>query len=273
MNTTIAGVILTKNEEICVAKALASLQWCNEIIVLDSGSTDHTEKISRAFTNRFYQHIQKPPFLITEQRNWALSNCDITSEWVLFLDADEEVSSDLQARIITQISSSAPFNAYELAPRYWFFGKWLKRTQGFPIWHPRLLKRREVHLEGGVWECFTSSAVTGRIEIPYEHYAFCKGLDDWLERHQRYAKWDANKIIEKGKMTPSKPNTKEYIRNLSYTLWALRPPSRFLHKYLFNLGFLEGWRSLVFSLLMFFYELLVVIYVIQSKRLSKGLTL
>ena len=73
-------------------------------------------------------------------------------------------------------------------------GRWLKYTQGYPNWHPRLLKRGVVHFEGGVWEGFSAARSISRIHQPYEHYAFSKGIDDWLERHRRYADWEAERI-------------------------------------------------------------------------------
>lgn len=92
---TIAGVVLTLNEEQDLPRALMSLSWCDELIVVDSGSTDRTSKIAESFGALFIQHIQPPPFLITAQRNWVLASAGIVSDWVLFLDADEEVGSPL----------------------------------------------------------------------------------------------------------------------------------------------------------------------------------
>ena len=84
----IVAVILTKNEEINVERCMESLQFCKEVIVLDSGSTDRTEEIARSLGARFYTHVQPPPFRIAEQRNWVLDNHPFAGEWVLFIDAD-----------------------------------------------------------------------------------------------------------------------------------------------------------------------------------------
>ena len=151
---TIAGVVLTLNEEQDLPRALRSIEWCDELLVVDSGSTDRTSEVADQCGARFLQHLQSPPFLITEQRNWALDKAGLQSDWVLFLDADEEIGPELAETILSSINSSSELDAYELSPRYWFLGQWLKRTQGYPNWHPRLVKRGSVYFQGGVWKGF-----------------------------------------------------------------------------------------------------------------------
>lgn len=274
--STIACVILTLNESQDLPRSLRSISWCDELIVVDSGSKDSTYQVSQQYGARFLEHIQSSPFLITEQRNWALTSAGISSEWVLFLDADEEVSSELAHEIVSVIDSPTAFDAYELTPRYWFLGKWLKRTQGYPNWHPRLVRRGSAYFEGGVWESFEDGICVGRLRTPYEHYAFSKGLDDWLERHRRYANFDAQIIADHLlNRSPSLPLTKRwrYLRLVMSNLWFLRPPLRFAQKFILQFGILEGWQALIFSLLMSFYDLMVVIKVIELLRRNRGLSL
>lgn len=274
--STIAGVVLTLNEEHDLPRALSSLSWCDELLVVDSGSSDGTHDVAKASGARVLQRIQSPPFLITDQRNWALESAGLTSDWVLFIDADEEISITLQNHILSTINSASCFDAYELTPRYWFLGKWLKLTQGYPNWHPRLLKRGYSYFQGGVWESFASGTVVGRIKYPYEHYAFSKGLDDWIFRHLRYASWDAAQTIEYLETRSSfSLSTKRWrsIRIILSRFWFLRPPLRFLQKYFFQFGFLEGWQSLVFATMMFVFDFMTVIKVIEGLRKKKGLPL
>ena len=270
---TIAGVVLTLNEEQHLLRALRSLSWCDELLVVDSGSTDRTRQIAMQCGARFVQYIQEPPFLITNQRNWALDNAGLTSDWVLFLDADEEVNPNLAQTIRLRIHSSSSFTAYELTPRYWFLGKWLKFTQGFPNWHPRLLLRSEARFEGGVWESFSGNARVSRIPIPYEHYAFSKGLDDWIDRHQRYSSWDAQEINRYLQHSEFSTYRKASLRKLVAHVWPLKPVLRFVQKYIFQLGFLEGWQGLLFCLLISFYDFMTVIKIIQERRIKQGLPL
>jgi len=271
--SSIAAVVLTLNEEHNLSRALRSLAWCDELLVLDSGSIDSTEAVARQNNAKFIVHKQASPFQITEQRNWALDRCGLRSKWVLFIDADEEVSPVLADEIQKLISAPNRFNSYELTPRYWFLGKWLKRTQGFPNWHPRLLERDAVRFQGGVWESFSDTALTSRIHIPYEHFAFSKGIDDWLERHQRYSSWDAIEIDQYLSTKTLHSIRKRRLRAFTSYLWPLRPLLRFIQKYLFQFGFLEGWQALLYCLLICFYDLMTITKLIQLRRHRAGLPL
>ena len=272
---TIAGVVLTLNEERHLSRALKSLSWCDELLVVDSGSSDRTQLVADQYGARFVQNIQRAPFQITKQRNWTLQNAGLLSDWVLFIDADEEVRSPLAEKIRQLLYPTNPMDAYELAPRYWFLGKWLKYTQGFPNWHPRLVRRNSLTFEGGVWERFSDTSRVDRIYEPYEHYAFSKGIDDWIETHLRYAEEEATQTLnilfrqDGGSLVIRKKN----LRIVAASLWPLRPVLRFFQKYVLQLGFLEGWQSFLYCNLIFCYELFVVVKLIQHFRLKRGLGL
>lgn len=272
-----SAVILTKNEAANLQRCITSLHWCREIIVLDSGSTDDTAKIAESLGAQVFTHIQSPPFRISEQRNWALDHCNLQDDWVLFIDADETTPSELAAQIQLVCSQPEPaYDAYELTARYLFWGKWLKRTQGYPNWHPRLVRKGFARFEGGVWEHFAPGASIGRISIPYDHYANSKGLSDWLERHDRYSSWDASTIVEyleTGQATALKTERKLRLRLLAARLWFFRPFFRFFQMYILRLGFLEGINALMFCLMYTLYEFLIVIKIIELKRQKAGLPL
>lgn len=272
-----SAVILTKNEAMNLQRCIASLQWCQEIIILDSGSTDGTCKVAQELGAKVFTHIQPPPFKISEQRNWALDNCNLKGDWVLFVDADETISLNLADEIQTVCSQAElDYNAYELTARYLFWGRWLKRTQGYPNWHPRLIRKGFSRFEGGVWEHFVPGTKVGRLQKPYDHYANSKGFTDWLERHDRYSSWDAEKILEfleSGNAKDLGTTRKLTLRLWAAKLWPLRPLVRFIQMYIFRLGFLEGWKALIFCLLYAIYEFMTVIKIIESKRKRAGLPL
>ena len=275
-SASISAVVLCLNEAENLGRCLNSLKWCSDLLVVDSGSNDGSQDLASSLGARVIEHRQQGRFLITEQRNWALDHGCLESEWVLFLDADEAIGDQLQATIRAAVASAEHVDGFELTPRYWFLGRWLKRTQGYPNWHPRLLRRNKLRFEGGVWESFPEGSVIGRIAEPYEHYAFSKGIDDWLERHRRYADWEAERITAylSGGGTEAL-GTRRWIRlrRLSAQLWPLRPVLRFTQKYMLQGGFLEGWQGLVFALLMAGYDLITVIKVIERRRQREGLPL
>ena len=272
-----SAVILTKNEEHNLQRCIGSLQWCQEIIVLDSGSTDKTRELAITLGAKVFVHIQESPFKIALQRNWALDNCELGGDWIIFLDADETIPDELVIEIEKHCkNASNNINAYELTPKYIFWETWLKRTQGYPNWHPRLIRSGKARFAGGVWEHFESGALVGRIHVPYNHYANSKGFSDWLERHDRYSTWDAENIVnylENRDSASLNTQRKLQLRLLAARLWGLRPIARFIQMYILRLGFLEGYTALCFCLLYAMYEFMIVIKIIEIKRKKEGLLL
>lgn len=278
MNISISSIILTQNEVSNIERCISSLEWCREVIVVDSGSTDGTLELAKALGARVYTHTQKPPYQAAKQRNWAIDNTNAVGEWILFVDADETIPPDLAVeiqRICT--SNDNTYNAFKLTPRYLFWGKWMKRTQGYPNWHDRLLKRGEVRFaDGGYWEHFVSNAKIGKITIPYDHFGNSKGISSWIEKHDRYSSADAEKIIEFLETQESSSlgtKNKLTLRIWAAKLWLIRPIVRFIYMYVIRLGFLEGLTSLAFCLLYAIYEFLVVVKIVELKRKRSGLPL
>lgn len=262
-------VILTKNEGEIIEECIKSLPQGVEYFVLDSGSTDNTKNIVMKNGDYFIEH-KMTPFVISEQRNWALRNLPITTEWVLFIDADEYISEELHLKIIEQINTGH-YNAFRMTPKFIFWGKWMKRLQGYPNWHDRLLKKDEVSIVGGVWEKFDERANVGYITIPYDHYANIKGFESWLEKHNRYSSWDATKtydfLYNNGDIGTTR---KVKLRKLAARLWWFRPWGRLFYMYFIRLGFMEGWRAFYLVMHYFFYEYMIVFKIIELKRLAKN---
>ena len=270
---TIAVVILTLNEEINIERCILSANWANEVIVLDSGSIDKTLSIAHKHGIKTYVHIQNRPFKISDQRNYALEECNLSSDWVLFLDADEIITPELQKNLKCTLQTNTEFNAYALTPKYIFWGKWLKKTQGYPNWHDRMVKLREVKFVGGVWEHFDETAKKGFIKIPYVHYANSHGFDIWIDKHQRYSSWNAQIYFNYLKTKDTielKTNRKLVLRKLAAKFLFFTPPLRFIHMFIIRGGFLEGWKSFLFCSLYFIYESMTYIKVIELKRLEKN---
>jgi len=274
--SSITAVVLTKNEVDNLERCLASLRWCAEIVVLDSGSTDGTPAKARELGARVCEHVQPPPFKIAEQRNWALDRCGITTPWVVFLDADETIPPGLAGDLQRLRVDDEGCDAFELTPRYLFWGTWLRRTQGYPNWHPRVVRLGRARFAGGVWEHFEEGTRVGRIETPYDHFANSKGLSDWLARHDRYSSWDAEKTVDflaSGDAGTLGTTRKLGLRRWAARLWPVRPWVRFFQMYFVRLGFLEGGAAFAFCLLYFFYDWMTVVKIIELRRRRKGLPL
>jgi glycosyltransferase involved in cell wall biosynthesis len=136
----ITVVILTLNEEANLQRCLDSTGWAADRVVIDSGSTDATLEIASKNKVRYLVR-QAKPFLISEQRNWALENAAIKTEWTLFIDADEVIPERLRQEL-QQVLATAPayVTGYRLTPQFMFLGRWLRYCQGYPNWHDRLVR-------------------------------------------------------------------------------------------------------------------------------------
>ncbi len=271
----ITAVVLTKNEQMNLPRCLASIPWSGTVVV-DSGSIDKTVEVAREYGARVAVHKQDGPFNIAEQRNWVLEFGGVDSEWVLFLDADEELTAEVITAIEEACKLADRYDAFNLTPKYLFWGRWLKRTQGYPNWHGRLVKVIRAPFQGGVWEHFRADLRVGRILQPYNSYGFSKGLSDWIERHDRYSSWDAERItayLDTGDIRDLRTERKLRLRRVAARLWPARPLARFIHMYLLRLGFTEGMPGFVFSVLYMFYEFMTVCKIIERRRLNRGLPL
>ena len=125
---SITCIILTLNEEKNIERCVSGLKQANRIIVVDSGSQDNTTRLAEKLGCEVYYN---PWNGFAHQRNWALRNTNILSDWVLFLDADEQMTTELWEEILQKICSEN-FCAYYLCSKIIFLGKWVRRSYGFP---------------------------------------------------------------------------------------------------------------------------------------------
>ena len=258
---------MTLNESANISTCIKSLQFCDHIFVLDSGSSDQTVPISEKLGAHVFVNSQTPPFDISLQRNFALDYIhSFFSEpvWILFLDADETSNPAFENEVLKAISSSS-FTSYQCCPMYLFYGDWIKQFQSYPVWHDRLLLLGTNSFLGGVWEHFKSYDDCGYIKSPYYHNAMSKGLDDWLVKHIRYADWDAQAtyaFLTSNTSSSFATERNKHFRNISHVLWPLRPFIRFFVRYVLRLGFLKGKNIFIFAFCMFLFDLVYVLKVI-----------
>ena len=162
--------------------------------VLDSGSSDRTFEIATSMdatvTVREFDNY-------AEQRNAGLS-LHFRNEWIVMLDADEQMTSELAAEIEREVASAGVNVAmYSVRRRDMFMGRWLKRSSGYPTWFPRVLRRGRVKVEREINEMYVASGTAIRLRGHLDHYPFRKGIDWWFERHNRYSSMEANLLVAK----------------------------------------------------------------------------
>jgi glycosyltransferase involved in cell wall biosynthesis len=261
----LAVVILTKNEAENISACITSIKpHVSEIHVVDSGSTDDTRDLASKRGAKVTLH-EMHPFLISDQRNWALDNLSIECPWVLFLDADERLTEAAACSIRDAIHTGG-HDAYFLAPRFQYQGTWLRHYMGFPNWHPRLVRPGRARFAGGVWETFATDVSAAYICEPYLHLVNSKGIDDWIERHLRYADWEAQSAVD-DRYSPRKAGA----RRLVFRTGPLRILAVLAYHLLWRRGFLDGPAAWAYARRTLIYQLLIS-EAIREKRLGDAAT-
>lgn len=223
--------IITLNEETNLGRTLESVKGlADEIIVVDSGSTDSTVAIAQSFGAKISVEPWKG---FAAQKNSALAKA--TSEWILSLDADEEVSPELAASIQSLFKSGkAPsFDAYTMNRRNMYLGRWIKHSGYYPDPKMRLVRRELAEFElRAVHEDMKKLPRMGHLNDDLIHHAY-PTLESFVEHANRYSSLGAGMVVAERKAGFS-------IINI-----VLRPLVRFLYMYIFRLGFLDGREGLL----------------------------
>lgn len=233
MNTGIAVVVITKNEEMNIAACLDSVKWADELIVVDSFSTDATVKIALTFTDKVIQ--REWPGMVGPQRNFGLEQT--SSPWVLFLDADERVTSSLKDELLTFIRSSFAManGAGEIPRRNYFFGKWLKCS--YPNYTRRLLRKgcgRYNEQPGlGFDTLLVDDGLVYRFRNPLEHFT-----SETIA--QRFGKIDFDSSLQADEKYRA-------LKRAGFYHLLVSPFAAFIKIYLFKKGFAEGIRGFIYS--------------------------
>lgn len=268
-NVTVVLPVL--NEEQNLPAALESVTGVRRVVVVDSGSTDATATIATQAGADVVQFAYKPGG--PKKKAWLLRELQITTDWVLLLDADERVPPSLWAEIDAVLSDPNPAAGYYVDRQLHFMGRVMRCFQ--PNWNMRLFRAGTARMEdlgleslpgtgdNEIHEHVVVDGRTGFLTTPLTHDDF-RGLTAWLERHNKYATWEAH-LYRKLRREPVRitrllrANAFERKRILR-RLWVRlpgRPALRFLTWYVVRRGFLDGPQGLHFCLLMAHYELTI----------------
>ncbi|MFO0874005.1 MAG: WcaF family extracellular polysaccharide biosynthesis acetyltransferase [Phycisphaerales bacterium] len=192
----VSVVILALNEEINIADCLASCAWCDDVHVVDSGSTDRTVEIARACGAEVHWH----PFeSFGAQRNWAIDNIAMRHEWIFHLDADERFTPELVEAMRRLVESGPPHSGFHVPQKLMFMGRWLKRSAAYPTYQMRLFHRSRMRFcDYGHGQRELTSGAVDVLNEPYLHYGFSKGLYDWFDKHNRYSSLEALQVVSGG---------------------------------------------------------------------------
>lgn len=223
----ISAVLITKNAASQLAECLASVAFCNEIIVVDSGSEDGTAEIAERCGAKVIQAEWRG---FGAQKQFAVEQASL--DWVLCIDADERVSDRLRASILEALHAPGPFAAYRFARCNRFMGRYLKHGEGYPDWSLRLFDRRHARWsDDAVHERVLVTGEIGALPGDLLHDS-AESLEIYFAKQNRYSTLAADEELARGERAT--------ILHL-----LLSPVLRFIKFYFFRLGLLDGLPGLV----------------------------
>ncbi len=221
----LSACLITLNEERNLPRVLTSLEGiADEIVVVDSGSTDRTKKIARKHGAEFRVRAWTN---YAEQKNHAAEYA--RNEWILSIDADEELSSALQTSLLNWKKRAPEFCVYEMARRTWYLGAWIKHSGWYPDFQRRLYRRDAAQFSGTIHEALRFAGPMGRLHGDLLHYTV-RSFAEHEEKVDKYTALAARQMYEAGR------------RSWRAAAWLATPWSWFQNFFLRG-GFLDGYRG------------------------------
>lgn len=232
--TSVSALVITKNEETMLQDCLQSISWADEIVVLDSGSTDNTLKLANQFGAKVYEHCDWQGFGRQRQIAQDYASC----EWLFWIDADERVSDDLATEIRQKVSENKQDNVYEIPRLSWVFGRYIRHSGWYPDYVVRLYARnRTTYDDALVHEkvIVPAGATKHKLKADLIHYTY-QDLHHYLTKSARYAQLWADQKQQRDK-------TSTLLQAVLHALGC------FVKMYFLKRGFLDGRQGFLLALL------------------------
>jgi glycosyltransferase involved in cell wall biosynthesis len=225
----ISATIITLNEERNIARAIESLRCADEIVVIDSGSTDRTTEIAEQLGARVVESAW-PGY--ANQKNHAAAQA--SHDWILSLDADESLSEALEAEIWRLKKNGTEYDAYTMPRMARYLGRWIRHSGWYPDRKVRLYDRRKSTWVGKfVHETVTVEGRLGHLDGNLLHFT-CDSLSEHLRTMDRYTTLAAQQLLESGE-------------SIAFARILFAPPWTFFQTYVLKLGFLDGVEGLAIA--------------------------
>jgi glycosyltransferase involved in cell wall biosynthesis len=272
----ISVVILTKNEELDLPGCLESVDWCDDVHVFDSLSTDRTAEIARSHGVNF---AERPFDTYSAQRNAALETLPFRHPWIFILDADERPTPELAREMLEAVRSPAKdVTGFRIRRRDFLNGTWLKHAQLSP-WYIRLIRKGKARYVREVNEVLE---VDGRVEdlrSPFDHFPFSKGAAHWLAKHNTYSAMEARLIASGQGSSGASLKTALFgrdfhARRVAQKALFYRLPGRPLLKWCYMMfvkgAVLDGRAGIEYANLQAIYEYFIVLKTRELMRKGPG---
>lgn len=278
MSVPVSVVVPMSNEAANLPRCLESVRWADEVVVVDSHSTDNSAEIARQFGANVVQFDFNGRW--PKKKNWALENLPFRNEWVFILDADEVLPPEAEAEFRDAIANAGDIAGYWINRYFIFLGKRLRHAY-YPNWNLRLFrhslgryeKLTDAATDSGdneVHEHVIVRGATGRLRCAMAHYAF-PSIEVFVEKHNRYSNWEARVAADRflagssTEISSERVGMRRKLKRLSQHL-PFRPLLRFLYVYVWQRGFLDGREGYYFARLHGFYEFLSVAKTFEFKK-------
>lgn len=281
MKIPVSVIIPIRNEAHNLPRCLASVAWADEIFVVDSASTDGSQKIASEAGAKVVQFNFNGSW--PKKKNWSLDNLPFRNDWVFILDADETLPAGAPyelARIVTEDDHGCA--GYWINRRFMFMGQWLKHAY-YPNWNLRFFRHRlgryEQIVQGEtdsgdneVHEHIIIQGKVGWLRSEMDHYAF-PTIGVFVEKHNRYSNWEARLQLQGVRRNDTQQlqswriRSKRLIKQFTQRL-PFRPTLRFLYVYLWQGGIWDGRAGYYFARLHGIYEFLSVAKAVELRRMQ-----
>lgn len=264
--------ILTHNEEIDIAACIESALLSDDVIVVDSYSSDATVEIAQRYPVRVVQHRFESH---GKQRTWMLQHVPVKHEWVYILEADERMTPELFTECLEAIQTSKHIGYY-VAERVMFMNRWIRHSTQYPRYQLRLFRKDKVWFtDYGHTEREVCNGSTDFLKGTYPHFTCSKGFSRWIEKHNRYSTDEARETLhqlEQYKVNwwnllwgRTEVERRRALKDLSLRL-PFRPLLRWLYMYFILGGCLDGKAGFAWCTLQAFYEYLILLKVWELKQ-------
>jgi len=278
----ITAIVLTYNEKLNLKECIDSVRdHIDEIIVVDSFSTDNTVKITESYNIKWYQNKfvnQAKQFI------WAIDNTKIKNEWILRLDADERWTKEGFEELRYTIEYDKADGVF-VKMKIFFMGRWIKHGGFYPNYFLRVYKKSKGKMEDRWMDehiKVNGRTIVSNIDVIESNYDRQKNISLWTDKHNKYSTREAVEfLIQKHKLkqldtvakfSGNKTERKRWFKEKFYFRLPLfiRPFLYYIHRYIFKLGFLDGKEGFIFHYLhAFWYRFLVDVKVYQIEKLAK----
>ncbi len=269
-------LVLTKNEEVNIEACLDTLTFSDDIVVLDSHSTDRTCDLARKYPN--VRIVRRKFDTWSKHSNWALQHIRFKHPWVYYSDADERVTPELRDEILERTNDpSSPEVAYRLKYKNMFLGQWIRRGGLYPVWIIRLYKPDRIRYEDREVNAHPIvDGPLGSLRHDFIHYSFNKGLNPWFTKHNSYSDMESKEAVRvigstsvwsklAGMFSRQPGAARRSLKDLSFFL-PFRAFARFFYMYLLRGAFLDGRAGFHYACMISVYEYWIELKIRERQR-------